>query len=420
MGKDLVTLLQDELVPAMGCTEPIAIAYGASVARKVLGCFPEKITANCSGNIIKNVKGVVVPGTKNMRGIETSAILGALAGNPELRLEVLSRVTAEDVEKTRKYFSEGLCRVNLVEGVENLYIDIRMSSGGNTVQVVISDAHTNIIKVERNGETLFSKECEDKPEDETLGDYSLEDLYEFARTTELKALKPVLDRQIDYNLAIAEEGMKGSYGAGVGKTILQLEDAGSEAPLRAYAAAASDARMSGCELPVVINSGSGNQGITVSVPVIKYANQEGITGEKLYRALVFSNLVAIYIKKGIGKLSAYCGVVGAACGAGAGIGFLSDDEYPVIEKTIINTLGNVSGIVCDGAKSSCAAKIATAVDAALLGRKMAEKGSCFQAGEGLTGESADDTIKNIWCLGKEGMKQTDIEILKMMIGSEKV
>ena len=308
--------------------------------------------------------------------------------------------------------------MKLIEGVENLYIDIHMNAAENTARVIIADTHTNIVRMEKNGEIIFQTGQTEEEKEIDISGYSLEDLYRFARDVDLRSVRPVLEKQIQYNRAIAEEGIQNRYGANVGSTLLQFGNADADTMMKAYAAAGSDARMSGCEMPVVINSGSGNQGITVSVPLIKFAEIKEIPEEELYRALILSNLVSLYIKKGIGKLSAYCGAVSAACGTGAGISYLCGDDFNIIAKTITNTLGNVSGIICDGAKSSCAAKIATAVDAALMAHKMAEKGMCFQPGEGLTGKDVDETIENIWHLGKEGMKETDIEILKLMVGEK--
>lgn len=414
MSNTFVKILEKELVPAMGCTEPIAIAYAGAKVREIMGKIPEKITVKCSGNIIKNVKGVVVPSTDNMRGIDTSAIIGVLAGNAENKLEVLKDVPKESIEEMVDLREQGYCTVELVEGVENLYIDLIGYHGEETTEVIISDGHTNIIKIVKNGEILFEKDAETK-EAETTEGMSLKKIYEFAVNGDIEELKPLLDQQIRYNTEIAKEGLENSYGANVGKTILMQNNTDISFIAKASASAGSDARMAGCELPVVINSGSGNQGITVSVPVIAYAKHLGSSDDELYRALVLSNLVAIHIKRGIGKLSAYCGVVGAACGAGVGISFLHGDSYDVISEIVTNTLGNVSGIICDGAKSSCAAKIASSLDAAILARNMAIAGNSFQDGEGIVKEDADETIKNIWRLGKDGMKETDIEILNMMI-----
>ncbi len=410
-------VLREELIPALGCTEPIAIAYGAAKAREVLGIFPEKMVAECSGNVIKNVKGVIVPTTGNMKGIETSAILGALAGNPAKKLEVLSQVTPEDIEKTRLLLEEKICDVTLAEGVENLYIKITASSGEEWATVTISHSHTNIIEIVKNGEVMYRDDgtgaaAEGKSD---RGFLNLKGILQFANQADIGSLKEVLQEQIDMNSQIAEEGMMGDYGANVGKTLLKTYGERVENLAKAYASAGSDARMSGCVLPVVINSGSGNQGLTVSLPVVVYAKELQVSEEKLYRALALSNLVAIYIKSQIGKLSAFCGAVSASCGSGAAIAYLHEAEDQVIADTIVNTLANTSGIVCDGAKASCAAKIASSVDAAIMSYHMASEGNTFYPGDGLVKEDVDKTITSICRMAREGMKETDVEILKIMI-----
>ncbi len=413
---EYLKILKEEVVPALGCTEPIAIAYAAAVGRKVLGCMPDEIVARCSGNIIKNVKAVIVPTTGNMKGIETSAILGAVGGNPDKKLEVLVDVTDEDLQKTRELLSRKICRVELLEGVSNLQIIMEMRKGDDTSLVEIAYAHTNIVRVERNGEILYKKESVDKNEtgtDRSL--LNLKDIYEFSQTVEIEDIRELMERQVAYNMNIAEEGLKNKYGASVGATILKYYGNDVRSRARALPAAGSDARMNGCPLPVMINSGSGNQGMTVSLPVVEYADYLNVSGETEYRALVLSNLVAIYQKNGLGKLSAYCGAVSAAAGAGAGIAYLHGADFEIITETITNTLANVSGIVCDGAKASCAAKIATSVDAAIMGYYMAADHHCFQPGEGLVKEDAEATIRSIARMGREGMKSTDVEILKIML-----
>lgn len=415
--------LKKELVLALGCTEPIAVAYAAAKARGVLGSMPKKLVVKCSGNIIKNVKSVIVPTTGDMRGIDTSAVLGALAGNAEYGLEVLKDVKDEDVEETKKLLDKGICSVEIINGISKLHIIVEATDFNTSVTVEISECHTNIVSITRNGEVLFSRQ-ENAPmvsgEKEIPVAYSeeamtLEEIYRFVKEVDIEDVKEILDRQINCNLAIAKEGLRGDYGANVGKTIIKNYGEDVKFVARAYPAAGSDARMSGCTMPVVINSGSGNQGMTVSLPVIVYARHLNVSDEKLYRALVLSNLLAIHLKFGIGKLSAYCGVVSAACGSGAAISYLHDAPLSVIEKTITNTLGNVSGIVCDGAKSSCAAKIASAVDAAILGHCMAMDNYAFGAGEGLVKDNIEKTIDTISTMGREGMKQTDEEILSLML-----
>lgn len=416
MYSKLLNILKKELIPALGCTEPIAIAYASAKAREVLGSMPEKIIVNCSGNIIKNVKGVIVPTTKNMKGIETSAILGAVAGVSSKELEVLADVCDSDIDRTRELLEQGICKVELEEGVDNLYIQVIAQNSQEKAAVTIVDNHTNITSIEKNGEVIFEgSSAEGKNDDYTVDDLSVNGIYDFANTVKIEDVKETLDRQISYNTLIANEGLNNKYGANVGESLIRNYGNDIKILAKAYAAAGSDARMSGCTMPVIINSGSGNQGITVSVPVIVYAKYLGSSDEKLYRALVLSNLIAIYQKKRIGKLSAYCGAVSAACGCGAGISYLHDAPFDVITKTITNVLGNVSGIVCDGAKPSCAAKIASSVDAAIMAHYMAMDGSTFSSGEGLVKSDIEETIKSICKMGRDGMKSTDVEILNIMI-----
>jgi L-cysteine desulfidase len=412
-----IQILKEELVPALGCTEPIAIAYAAAKARQVLGSMPENMIVKCSGNIVKNVKGVIVPATGDMKGIETSAVLGAVAGNPDGKLEVLAGVTKADVEVTKEYLKKDVCEVQIIHGVSNLQIIVVAIKEEDKVEVEICEDHTNIIRIEKNGENLMSVRTENKVEQKRgiISELTFDMIHEFADTVCMEDIKDILDRQITYNMKIAQEGLTNTYGANVGKTILKAYGKDVKILAKAYPAAGSDARMGGCTLPVIINSGSGNQGMTVSLPVIIYARHLKVSDEMLYRALAFSNLIAVHLKSRIGKLSAYCGVVSAACGSGAAITYLHQAPLETISKTITNILGNVSGIVCDGAKSSCAAKIASAVDAAIMGHYMAMEDNTFGVGEGLVKENIELTINTICKMGRDGMKQTDEEILNLMI-----
>ncbi|MGB5824070.1 MAG: L-serine ammonia-lyase, iron-sulfur-dependent, subunit alpha [Proteocatella sp.] len=420
MFENFIDILEEELLPALGCTEPIAIALAAAKAREILGEMPERLEVECSGNIIKNVKGVTVPTTGNMKGIETSAILGAVGGDSNRELEVLIAIRPEHIEKTRELLAQGICEVVLAKGVENLYIKMTAVKGNQSAVVTIADSHTNIIKMEKNDVVIFEKDSNESKmqKKQDRSNLSIKNIYEFANTVDIEKIKPLLDRQIKCNMEIAEEGMKNKYGANVGKTLIKYYGDDINTRAKAYAAAGSDARMSGCVLPVVINSGSGNQGMTVSIPVIMYAEHLGASDEQLYRALALSNLLAIHQKTGIGKLSAYCGAVSAGCGAGAGIAYLHGKPLGVIENTITNSLANVSGIVCDGAKPSCAAKIASSIDAALMGYMMALEGDAFSPGEGLVTQDIERTIKNIGLMAKVGMRETDIEILTLMINDK--
>ncbi|WP_036931387.1 L-cysteine desulfidase family protein [Proteocatella sphenisci] len=417
MFENFIDILKEELVPALGCTEPIAIAYAAAKAKEVLGEMPDSMIVHCSGNIIKNVKGVTVPSTGNMKGIETSAILGALAGDASKELEVLTSVRPDHVAKTRELLAQKICQVSLAKGVENLFIEITAVKGDKSASVTISDSHTNIINIKKDGNTIFEKDSKasSNQKKQDRSNLSVKNIYEFANTVDIEAVKPVLGRQIKCNMEIANEGIQNKYGTAVGRTLLKYDCDEIKTKAKAYTAAGSDARMSGCVLPVVINSGSGNQGMTVSIPVILYAQHIGASEEKLYRALALSNLLGIHQKSGIGKLSAYCGAVSAGCAAGAAIAYLDDQPLSVIEDTITNSLLNVSGIVCDGAKPSCAAKISSSVDAAFMGYHMALEGNRYLPGEGLVGTDIEKTIKNIGLMAKVGMKETDVEILTLMI-----
>lgn len=414
-----IQILQEELIPALGCTEPIAIAYASARATKLLGKVPEHMVVKCSGNIIKNVKGVVVPNAGGQKGIDTAAIIGAIGGDSDKKLETLTSISPEALEKTKQLLKQpGFCEVQLLQTGANLHIIVEVVSGDDTVTVEIADEHTNIIREEKNGEILYQADSAQIDHSQTTDRKCLnvKDIIEFADNIEIEKIEDLLDRQILYNTKISDEGLANDYGAKVGKTLLSIygkDDVKVRA--KARAAAGSDARMSGCVLPVVINSGSGNQGMTVSLPVIEYAKDLNVSREKLYRALLVSNLVAIHQKTQIGRLSAYCGAVSAACGSGAAITYMKDGSYQSICDTITNTLANVSGIVCDGAKSSCAAKIASSIDAALLGHYMAMGHDAFQAGDGLVKPEVEGTIHSFGRLGKEGMKETDIEILNIMI-----
>lgn len=424
-----VKILSEELVPAMGCTEPIAIAYAAAKAREVLGMMPDQVKIGVSDNIIKNVKSVVVPNTNGMRGIEAAAAAGIVGGDASRQLEVIAEVTEEEKEVMREFLEQTPVKVEAIDNGIIFDIIITLHKENASAVVRISQYHTNIVYVEKNGEVLLDatkveqkNTCEDLSEVETgLTDKSLlniKGILEFADTCEIADVKAVLDRQIQYNSLIAEEGLLGDYGANIGSTYLKFY--GYEVRNRAIAkaAAGSDARMSGCELPVIINSGSGNQGITVSVPVIEYAKDLAVPKEKLYRALIVSNLIAVHEKTGIGRLSAYCGAVSAGCAAGCGIAYLQGGDYRAISHTLVNSLAIVSGIICDGAKSSCAAKIASSVEAGILGFHMYQNGQQFRGGEGIVTTGVEATIRNVGQLGREGMRQTDKEIVKIMLNEQ--
>ena len=424
---EYVTILESELVPALGCTEPIALAYAAAKAKEVLGKMPDHITMRCSGNIIKNVKGVKVPNSGGMKGVEAAAVLGITAGDPAQALEVLEHVTDREIDEAEKLLKAGFCDCVLKDDVANLYIEayaVCKKTEKSEALVVIEDEHTNITHIEKDGQVLFHKEkkeyCQEREKTPDKSLLNLEDIITFANEVQITDVEKVLGRQIKYNTRIAEEGLRNPWGAQVGRVV--LEEFGEDVKWRAVAkaSAGSDARMSGCALPVIINSGSGNQGMTCSLPVIEFGKELKKSKEEIYRALCVSNLVALNQKKYIGSLSAYCGAVCAAAGAGAGITYLCGGTLEQIENTVVNTIADAGGIVCDGAKPSCAAKISTALQAAILSHKMAMRGLTFARGEGLVMDCPEDTIKAVGYVGRAGMKQTDVEILNLMIGKTKL
>ena len=415
-----VHILEEELIPAMGCTEPIAIAYAASIARAALGMLPEHVEIHVSGNIIKNVKSVIVPHTGGLHGIEAAVAAGLVAGDQQRELEVIADVTEEQIKQIKAYLEQTEITVAQAETERVFEIDLRAEKDGRRVQVKIVDGHTNVVLVRRNEEILYESSMLSEAPDEAVHktDHSLlevEKIVLFAEEVELEDVTEALERQITYNTAIAEEGLRGKYGANIGNVLLTAYGNSVGNRAKAWAAAGSDARMSGCELPVVINSGSGNQGITVSLPIIVYAEELHASKEQLYRALVIGNLIAIHLKTGIGCLSAYCGATSAGCGAAAGITYLYGGGYKEIAHTVVNALAINSGMVCDGAKASCAAKIASAVGAGLLGMEMYRQGSQFVGGDGIVTKGVEKTIMNVGDLAREGMAQTDKEIIQIML-----
>ena len=412
-----IKILEEELVPAMGCTEPIAIAYGAALAREILGEMPEKVIISASGNIIKNVKSVVVPNTGGLRGIPAAAAAGVAAGKAEKKLEVLADITPEEIEKISSYLETGDFEVKTVESGCVFDIIVELQGKEHQSAVRIQGHHTNVVHVEKDGEILVDKAYAEGQEGERT-DRSLlciEEIIRFADQVEIAQVEKVIQRQIDYNTAIAQEGLSGKWGAGIGKILLMSYGNSVHNRAKAMAAAGSDARMNGCDMPVVINSGSGNQGMTASLPVIVYGEDMKVSKETLIRALVVSNLVTIHLKSGIGTLSAYCGAISAGCGAGAGITYLYGGRYKEIAHTIVNALAINSGVVCDGAKASCAAKIASAVEAGTLGMKMYQFGSEFYGGDGIVASGIEETIENVAQLARDGMRETDKKIIDIMI-----
>ena len=413
-----VQILKEELVMAMGCTEPIAISYACAKATQVLDHLPDRIVVKASGSIIKNVKSVIVPHTNGLKGIEVAAAAGTLYGDADAKLEVLSNATRDQIEELPEYVQNTNITVQHIEQGHVFDLEINVYYEQEHASVRIVDTHTNIVQIEKDWKVVF----EDKTTNlEHKADHSaliMKQIWDFSQTVDIDDVKEILDRQIACNMAIANEGIHNSYGANIGHVILNMDSDCVKTKAKAYAAAGSDARMNGCELPVVINSGSGNQGITCCVPVVVYAKELNCTNEQLYRALVLSNLTAIYIKTGIGTLSAFCGAVSAGAAAGAGIAYLHDGTYEEIQHTIVNALAILSGTICDGAKASCAAKIASSIDAGIMGYYMYKNKQQFYAGDGIVAHSVDETIQNIGTLGSQGMLQTNDKIIEMMISCD--
>ena len=414
-----INILKEELVPAMGCTEPIALAYCAAKAREVLGAMPDKVVVGASGSIIKNVKSVIVPNTDHMKGIPAAAIAGIVAGDPSKDLEVIAQVTPEQIAGMHSFMENVPVLVEHVDNGLTFEIVVTLWKGEEYAKVRIVNYHTNIVLIEKNGEVLMEVVVEGEGES-GLTDRSvlnMADILDFAESVDVEDIRDVLSRQIQYNTAIAEEGLRGDYGSNIGRMLLDFYgDRSVITRAKAMAAAGSDARMNGCELPVIINSGSGNQGMTTSLPVIEYAKELNASEEKLFRALAVANLVTIHQKTSIGRLSAFCGAVSAGAGAGAGIAYLLGTDLDGISHTVANAIATTGGMVCDGAKASCASKIATAVEARIMGYTMQVQNNSFQPDDGLVGQTPEQTIANIGRLGKEGMKSTNEEIIKIMVG----
>ena len=412
-----VNILREELVPAMGCTEPIAVAYAASIAANRLGMTPERVDIEVSPNILKNVKSVFVPNTGGLRGIEASAAAGIVAGNPEAKLEVIASATPEQQAQMAEYLQTAKFSLHKSESGFLFDIDIRVYAGEHCARCRIAGSHTNVIHISKDGvaelDEGYTQQAPVAKFDRSI--LNVERIVEFAQCVEIEDVKAILDRQVSYNMAIAEEGLRGNYGACIGKVLLSCNGTSTQNRAKAYAAAASDARMNGCSLPVVINSGSGNQGLTASVPVVIYARDMAAGDELMYRSLVVANLVTTHLKTGIGPLSAYCGAVSAGCGAAAGVTYMRGGRYNEIAHTIVNALAIDSGMICDGAKSSCAAKIASAVEAGILGMQMYENGTQFYSGDGIVTKGVENTIANVGRLARQGMAGTDKEIIDIMI-----
>lgn len=412
-----IRVLQQELVPAMGCTEPIAVAYAAAVAASQLPARAEKVSIVVSSNIIKNVKSVIVPNTGGLHGLEAAAAAGIIAGDPEKKLLVISQVTKAQKKEIADYLKEAAFTVEESSSGQLFDIQIELEGAGHKSVCRITGEHTNVVLIRGDCNTVLERSIEVSMEEENRDKalLTVEKIVEFADTVDICDVKEVLDRQINCNMAIAQEGLDNDYGARIGQVLLKTRGDDVVTRAKAYAAAASDARMSGCDLPVVINSGSGNQGITSSVPVIIYARDMGASDEQLYRALTVSNLITLHLKSGIGPLSAYCGAISAGCGAAAGVTYLFGGKFREIAHTVVNAIAINSGVICDGAKASCAAKIASAVEAGILGMEMFRQGSQFVGGDGIVSKGVENTIDNVSRLASEGMRKTDAEIIKIML-----
>jgi len=418
LQEEFIKIIREELVPAMGCTEPIALAYAAARGREALGCEPERLIAKCSGNMIKNVRCVTIPNSGGMTGIAAACILGSVAGDPAAGMEVLEKVDDAGKSRAKELLERDCCSVEFLDSEIPLHFIIVMSAGNHTVEVEVRHIHTNIVSIKKDGSVIFekAKELADKGYSTDRSGLSLEAIKTFADEVELSLVRDVYERQIRYNMDIAYEGISGNYGLGIGRVIRESYAEGIVTRMKAYASAASEARMGGCDMPVIINSGSGNQGIASSVPVIVYAREKNIPTVKLYRALIFSSLLTIYQKEFIGKLSAFCGAVSASCASAAAITYMVGGSIAQIKATIDNTLANIPGIICDGAKISCAAKIASSIDAAMMAHHLAMQDRQYAAYTGILKENAGETISCVGYIGKVGMHQTDKEIIKLMLG----
>ncbi len=421
--KAYLDIINEELVAAMGCTEPIAVAYAAAKAKETLGESVERIHVEASLNIIKNVKSVVVPNTGNLRGIEVSAVAGVVAGDSSKMLEVIAHVDSDDQANIREFLDKKEVTVSVSESATIFDLTVNVFSNNSSASVQISNFHTNIVRITKNDEIILENSGCEEVTSTSLTDRSMmnvADILEFVEVLEIADVKELIEKQIAYNSKISQEGLERKWGANIGSVLLDTWGNDIKVRAKAMAAAGSDARMSGCELPVIIVSGSGNQGITASVPVIEYAKELNVSHDELIKALVVSNLITIHQKTGIGRLSAYCGVVSAGVGAGAGITWLHGGRFKEIAHTIVNALAIVSGIICDGATASCAAKIASSVEAGILGFHMYQQGQQFYGGDGIVTKGVENTIANIGRLGRDGMKETDKEIIRIMLGgSEK-
>lgn len=418
---EYIELLKSELIVAMGCTEPVSVAYCAALCKKTLKEMPNKVEVFVSSNILKNVKSVIVPNTNGEKGIDTAVAAGIVGGDSSKELQTLSCICESEIKSIDEFKKNTPIIVHAINDGHIFDVGVKCYSDNHTAYVRIVDNHINVVDVKYDGISLNTPQqtckenvCNTK-QTEFKKTITIKEILDFAQVCDIDDVKEILDRQIKYNMEIAEEGIKNNYGANIGKILLETYGNHPYIKARAYAAAGSDARMNGCEKPVVINSGSGNQGITSSVPVIVYAKEINAPLEKLYRALILSNLCTIHLKTGIGTLSAYCGVVSAGCSSGVGICYLDGGDFKAISYSLRNALAIASGIVCDGAKASCAAKISSAVDAGIMGYCMYKNGTRFHSGDGIVKHGLENTIETVGLLARIGMSETDKEIIKLML-----
>lgn len=417
IDKKFIQILKEELIHAQGCTEPIALSLAGAKCRQVLGAFPKSIEIKASGNIVKNVQGVIIPGTCSLRGVESAVTLGVVGGDSTKGLEVLQHIEEEDVCKTKKLVENGFCKVSILETDAKLHFQVTLNGEDGCASIEIMHTHTNITKITKNGEELMFNPCSEESFNSSLTDrkfLSLENIYNFATTVDISLIEDILQEQIDCNLKIAEEGLKGDYGLSVGSTLLKCNGDSIKEKLKAYGAAGSDARMSGCDLPVVINSGSGNQGLTITSPVVVYAREKGYDHEKLIRGLIISNLIPIHIKTKIGRLSAFCGAVTAGIGVGCSLAFMDGECSGTLGKIIKNAIANLTGMICDGAKPSCAIKIASSIDSAFMSYQLVANGKVVEPGTGIISSCVEKTITNVTDIASKGMNTTDEIILGIM------
>ncbi len=415
-----LNILKEELRPAMGCTEPIALAYAGAKGRQLLGGLPDAVTARISGAIIKNVKSVIVPNTGGQHGIVPAICVGIVAGDADKELQVISQVGEEQIPALREFIAKTPVQVLQAESDLSFDIDLTLKKDGDSARIRIINHHTNVVYLEKNGQILLDLPVAEASEDR-LTDKSclnIQDIVAFADCLDVEDVRVLVGQQLQCNMALAEEGLKNNWGANIGSVLLHRQGQLLSKQAAAYAAAGSDARMSGCEMPAIILSGSGNQGITASVPVAVYARALDKSEEELLRAVTVSDLVTIHQKSGIGRLSAYCGAISAGCGAGAGIAYLMGGDAHAVAHTVVNAIAILSGTICDGAKPSCAAKIAAAVDAGILGWDMYCEKQQFYGGDGIVTKGVDKTVQNVGRLAREGMRATDKTILEIMLGEE--